>query len=99
MSQSPQSDREILEEIVTDTRKLIVETRNSRKEWRDLLKDVESLHAEGKTTKLTYDIDKERLRRTGQDIDCCLRSLDRQMKIALKKLSELDDRDPGNLND
>src|SRR2546430_2615732 len=92
MSSLPQSqnEREILEEIVADTRRLIHDTRANRKEWHELVAEVDATFERGEMTKLTYDIHKERLRRSGQDIDCCLRSLDRQMKIALQKLNELE---------
>jgi major membrane immunogen (membrane-anchored lipoprotein) len=94
-SRDDQSDREILEEIVADTRRLIVDTRTSRREWRELVTEVETTFKRGKMTQLTYDIHKERLRRSGQDIDYCLRNLDRQMKIALQKLRELDEGGAG----
>lgn len=88
-----QSDREILEGIVADTRQLIADTRANRKEWRELVEEVETTYKRGEMTQLTYDINKERLRRSSEDIDCCLRSLDRQMKIALQKLRELEKGD------
>ena len=81
-----QNEREILEGIVTDTQRLISETRANRREWHELRQEVEAMFARGDMTRLTYDVHKERLRRSGQDIDCCLRSLERQMKIALQKL-------------
>lgn len=81
---------------MADTRQLIADTRTSRKEWRELVDEVETMFKRGEMTQLTYDINKERLRRSGEDIDCCLRSLDRQMKIALQKLRELEKGDaPG----
>jgi hypothetical protein len=83
-------DEQTLREIVANTRALIIETRASRKEWLDLQQEVEDAFARGVMTGLSHAIHKEHLRRSGQDIDCCMRSLERQMKAALQKLYGLD---------
>lgn len=68
----------------------MIETHRQRSEVRELWNEVIAQYKNGVMTDLTFAIEKEQFKRTNANIDYCLRSLDRQQKIALSKLDELD---------
>lgn len=85
-----QDERAILEDIIRDVDKLIGETRGQRKEAKSLDKEIEEAFEAKELTDFSYAVKKEQMRRHNQNIDYCLRSLDRQKKIALTKIRELE---------
>lgn len=83
------NDVATLKELLHSIAKLTYETRQQRTEVVVLSQEIEQKHDDGQLTDLHYAVDVERLRRMHQNIDYCLRSLDRQKKIVLTKLSQL----------
>ena len=89
VDEGKQDQEETLKEILDSVNELIAETRASRQELRETEAELEKQRSEKKVSALTYNVELERIRRVHQDIDYNLRSLDRQRKIFLEKLSEL----------
>jgi hypothetical protein len=83
-------ERAILEDIIEGINELIVETRKQRVEVNKLGRELKQKHDEKQLTDMEYAVDTERLRRTHQNIDFCMRSLERQKKIAISKIQELE---------
>ncbi len=83
-------DMSILEDIITDINQLITETRQTKKELKMLEEEVKQQYDTGKMNDLDFTISKERLRRHSQNIDYCLRKLEREKKIAITKIQELE---------
>lgn len=90
MEDQNQDKTEVLLDILNSVKGLIIDTYRQRSEVKELWLETTARYKSGKLTQLTYEIEKEQFRRTNQNIDCCLRSLDRQKKIALAKLDELE---------
>lgn len=84
-----QDEAAILKDILNGIGELIVETRGQRHEVKLLHDELDQKHAAGQLTDLYYALSVESLRRNQQTIEYCLRSLDRQKKIAITKLQEL----------
>ena len=85
-----QTDAEILKDILEDLADLVRQTRQSSKELRQIELELKQALAQKQITQFSFDIKAEQVRRSHQDIDFCLRSLDRQRKICLEKLRELE---------
>ncbi len=83
-------ERAILEDIIEGINELITETRKQRTEVNKLGKELKQKHAAEQLSDMEYAVDAERLRRTNQNIDFCMRSLERQKKIAISKIQELE---------
>lgn len=83
-------EKAILEDIIEGINELIVETRKQRVEVNKLVQELKEKHAKQQLSDMEYAIDTERLRRTHQNIDFCMRSLERQKKIAISRISELE---------
>ncbi len=90
MHEQHQDETEILRDILRGVKELMIETHRQRKEVRELWDEVELQYQGGIMSELTFAVEKEQFRRTNENIDYCLRSLDRQKKIALNKLQELE---------
>jgi hypothetical protein len=84
-----QDEVAILKDILNGIGELIADTRGQRREVKLLHDELDQKHSAGKLTDLYYALSVESLRRNQQTIDYCLRSLDRQKKIALTKLYEI----------
>jgi hypothetical protein len=90
MHNQDQEETEILRDILNGVKELMIETHRQRKEVRELWDEIEVQYNQGAMTEMTFAVEKEQFRRTNENIDFCLRSLDRQKKIALNKLQELE---------
>lgn len=84
-----QDERAILEDIIAGINELIGETRQQRKEVNKLAEEMKQKHAARQLSDMEYAVDLERLRRTHQNINYCVRSLERQKKIAISRINEL----------
>lgn len=90
MNEEKQDEAATLSEILSSVNELIAETRKARQELHETEAELSEMYNHGKVTALTYDVQSERVRRDYQEIDHTLRSLDRQRKIFLEKLRELE---------
>jgi hypothetical protein len=82
----------ILRDMVIDIDKLIRETRGTRTELKAVTTEIEDLLASGQISQLRYDIEQERIHRASENVNFCLRRLDRQKKIILEKLREYESK-------
>ncbi len=85
-----EDERTILKDILKGVKELTLETRRQRVEVRQLWDEMVINYNIGAMSVLTFAVEKEQFRRTNENINYCLRSLDRQKKTALSKLNELD---------
>jgi len=85
-----QDEEAALKDILKGISELIADTRGQRGEINQLRTELDQKHSAGQVTDLYYALCMENLRRNNQTVDYCLRSLDRQKKIAISKLRELD---------
>jgi hypothetical protein len=79
----------ILNEILEGISELMADTRRQRKDLDELGRELHQNRDRQRMSDFRYAVDKERLRRSYQDVNYCLKSLERQRKIALQKLTEL----------
>jgi hypothetical protein len=84
-----QSEREILQDILSGVEEMMAETRKSRQELYGVKKELTDSYQNGKVTELGYRIRLEQVDRSYQTIVFCIRRLEQQKKIALQKLQEL----------
>ncbi|HTE22179.1 MAG TPA: hypothetical protein VK674_03995 [Candidatus Limnocylindria bacterium] len=85
-----QNEREILKDILHGIRDLIRQTRTNRQELQKLEAEIVQLHDAGHMSDLFYDIEMERARRAHKSVNYCMKSLERQKKVALWQLKELE---------
>ena len=78
------------EQMLKDLRYMLAETQGSAKELDEIEQELADKLARREITRFSFDIDMTRVRRSREDIRCCLRSLYRQRTIALGKLRELE---------
>lgn len=90
MNEEKQDEAATLNEILSSVNELIAETRSSRQELREAETELKEMYGQKKVSSLTYDVQSERIRRDYQEIDHTLRQLDRQRKVFLEKLQNLE---------
>ena len=88
--EDPLKARERLLDIIAGTEELISETRRSRLEIAQTEKEVEDERKTTQTNDFRYHLQREQIRRAYENVDFILRGLERQKKIAVQKLHELD---------
>ncbi|HLC91446.1 MAG TPA: hypothetical protein VJC09_00160 [Candidatus Saccharimonadales bacterium] len=84
-----QDEAEILEGIVKDVNEMIIETKQTRQELNEAKQHLEQLNHANKVELLDYTIQKERIRESETRANDCMKKLERQKKIAIHRLMQL----------
>jgi hypothetical protein len=87
---SRQERLEILQGVLKDIQRIHTELKGSQRDTDNLAVEVETMRLSGSVSDFGYLIYQERLRRTREDINFCLRRLDGDRKRTLRQLFELD---------
>ena|GEM_PF-5456595 len=84
------SEQEQLEQSLRDIQRMRAEMHSSRLEADNMAAELETLRLERSITELSYVVYQERLRRSREDINFCLRRLNQERNITLRKLHDLE---------